>query len=66
MVRAMNDVAHAMGKQTVAEYVESKECLDKLKEIGVDFVQGFYIGKPGAINLTHPIRSSTPVKLVTA
>jgi len=46
MVRSMNDIAHALGKLTVAEYVDSEETFLRLKELGVDFVQGFHTGKP--------------------
>jgi diguanylate cyclase (GGDEF)-like protein/PAS domain S-box-containing protein len=46
MVQSMNQVAHALGKQTIAEYVESAETLALLKDYGVDFAQGNFIGKP--------------------
>ena len=46
MVKAINDMAHAMGKQTIAEFVEDKEILEKLVALGVDYVQGFGIAKP--------------------
>ncbi len=46
MVRSMNDIAHAMGKTTIAEYVDSEECIAILQEIGVDYAQGFHIGMP--------------------
>ncbi len=46
MVTAINQVAHALNKKTVAEYVENIETLLALREIGVDFVQGNYLGKP--------------------
>ncbi len=46
MVRSMNDIAHALGKLTVAEYVDSEETYLRLRELGVDFVQGFHTGKP--------------------
>ncbi|VAW73226.1 diguanylate cyclase/phosphodiesterase (GGDEF & EAL domains) with PAS/PAC sensor(s) [hydrothermal vent metagenome] len=46
MVTAINQVAHALNKKTVAEYVENRETLFALREIGVDFVQGNYLGKP--------------------
>ena len=46
MVRSINDVGHVMGKYTIAEYVENDEILSKLRIIGVDFVQGFGIGRP--------------------
>jgi len=46
MVRSINEVGHTMGLQTIAEYVENDEILNKIKEIGVDFVQGYGIAKP--------------------
>ena len=46
MVKAINDMAHAMGKQTIAEFVEDKEILEKLIALGVDYVQGFGIAQP--------------------
>ena len=46
MVQSMNQVAHALGKVTIAEYVESAETLQLLKEYGVDFAQGNFIGRP--------------------
>ena len=45
-VKSMNDIAHAMGKKTIAEFVETQACLDKLKEIGVDYAQGYLLGRP--------------------
>ena len=46
IVTAMNDVAHSLGRYTVAEYVESPEILRLLKICGVDRVQGHYISAP--------------------
>jgi len=46
MVSAINNIGHVMGLKTIAEFVESPAILPKLEEIGVDFVQGNYIGKP--------------------
>jgi diguanylate cyclase (GGDEF)-like protein/PAS domain S-box-containing protein len=46
IVTAMNDVAHSLGRYTVAEYVESPEVLRLLKICGVDMVQGNYISRP--------------------
>jgi len=42
----MNDVAHSLGRYTVAEYVESPEIVRLLKICGVDKVQGNYISVP--------------------
>ena len=49
MVKSMNEIAHAMGKKTVAEFVESERVLDMLRAIGVDYVQGFLTGRPELI-----------------
>ncbi len=46
MVKSINEIAHFMGKRTVAEFVESNAVLDTLREIGVDFAQGYCIGEP--------------------
>ncbi len=46
IVTAMNDVAHSLGRYTVAEYVESPEIVRLLKICGVDKVQGNYISMP--------------------
>lgn len=46
MVRSITDIGHVMGKKVVAESVESLEAMEKLRLIGVDFVQGFAVGMP--------------------
>ncbi len=46
MVKSMNEIAHVMGKQTIAEFVENAAVLSLLQEIGVDYIQGYYTGKP--------------------
>jgi EAL domain-containing protein (putative c-di-GMP-specific phosphodiesterase class I) len=46
IVRSINEVAHFMGKQTIAEYVENPEIRDRLLEMGVDYVQGYVVGRP--------------------
>lgn len=46
MVRSINQISHSLGKKTVAEFVESKEILEQIRLIGVDYAQGYYLGKP--------------------
>ncbi len=46
MVRSINEIGHVMGMRTIAEFVENDAILNKLKEIGVDFAQGYGIAKP--------------------
>ncbi|MCW8894695.1 MAG: EAL domain-containing protein [Sulfurimonas sp.] len=38
--------ASNLGLKTIAEFVEDKDSLDLLEKMGVDFIQGYYIGKP--------------------
>ena len=45
VVKSINEIGHFMGKKTIAEYVEDDEILEILREIGVDFAQGYGIGK---------------------
>lgn len=47
-VKAITDVARGMGIKTVAEFVEDEETLSYLRECGVDFAQGYLIGRPAA------------------
>ena len=46
MVKAMNEIAHALGKKTIAEFVENEECFRLLAEFGVDYGQGYHLGRP--------------------
>jgi diguanylate cyclase (GGDEF)-like protein/PAS domain S-box-containing protein len=46
MVKSINDMGHVLGKQTIAEFVENRAILDKLREIGVDYAQGYGISSP--------------------
>jgi len=46
IVASINDIAHSLGKQTVAEFVESREILAMLHQQGVDYAQGHYIASP--------------------
>ena len=46
LVRAINEVGKTLGKATVAEFVENDEVRARLAELGVDFVQGYGIGRP--------------------
>ena len=49
MVEAIHNIGHVMGKQTIAEFVENDAIADVLREIGVDFVQGFGVEKPSLL-----------------
>jgi diguanylate cyclase (GGDEF)-like protein/PAS domain S-box-containing protein len=46
VVKAIVDIAHSLGKMTIAEGVEDAATLAALKQRGVDYAQGFYLGRP--------------------
>ena len=50
MVKSMNDIGHSLGLKTVAEYVESPEILEALRDIGVDYAQGYAVHRPCRID----------------
>ncbi len=49
MVHAINYVAHVMGMKTIAEFVDSGDSLQALRNLSVDYAQGYAIGKPHAL-----------------
>ncbi|MBH0012958.1 EAL domain-containing protein [Pseudoalteromonas sp. NZS100_1] len=46
LVKAINDISRSLDKRSVAEYVENEEIFFALKEIGVDYGQGYFIARP--------------------
>ncbi|MDP3087354.1 MAG: EAL domain-containing protein [Methylotenera sp.] len=46
MVESINNVGHVMGIHTIAEFAENEEVISILKEIGVDYAQGYGVAKP--------------------
>jgi EAL domain-containing protein (putative c-di-GMP-specific phosphodiesterase class I) len=55
MVEAICHVGRTLGIHTIAERVESAEVLASLRELGVDYVQGFYLGRPEPLPGVRPI-----------
>jgi len=50
IIKTIINFAKELDVKTIAEYVSSKEIYDKVKLLGVDYAQGYYIGKPLPIN----------------
>ncbi len=48
IVKTIVNFASNLGLKTIAEFVEDRDSLELLEKMGVDFVQGYYIGKPGS------------------
>ena len=46
MVRHIHNMANEFGLKTIGEFVEDEAALEVLKEIGVDFCQGYHLGRP--------------------
>lgn len=59
MVRLIGEIGREAGMKTIAEYVQDDSAFDLLGRLGIDYAQGYYIGRPTAT----PIRKSMPVSL---
>ena len=51
MVDAINDIGHSMNISTIAEFVEDEETLHAVREIGIDYAQGYGIARPVPIEI---------------
>jgi EAL domain-containing protein (putative c-di-GMP-specific phosphodiesterase class I) len=49
IVKSMVSMAKVLNIKTIAEFVESEEILDIVKECGIDYAQGYFIGKPNSV-----------------
>ena len=56
MVASINTIGHEMGLQTVAEFVESEAILEQLRELGVDYAQGYHLGRPQPLSELDGVR----------
>ncbi len=61
LVRSMNDVAHLLGKETIAEYVESSAIWQLLRDMGVDYAQGWHTGRPQLASKVQASLAEAPV-----
>ena len=59
MVKAINEVGHAMDIKTIAEFVVNQQVMDILQDMGVDYGQGYHIGKPQLLNKPLATANST-------
>jgi EAL domain-containing protein (putative c-di-GMP-specific phosphodiesterase class I) len=56
LVKAIVNLAEGFGQKTIAEGVEDAETLELLREYGVDFAQGYYIGRPAPLDSEVGVR----------
>ncbi|WP_110667335.1 EAL domain-containing protein [Salinicola halophilus] len=52
IVKAIVEIARGLGKSTVAEFVDRAEIVEMLRAYGVNYAQGYWIGRPAPINAT--------------
>jgi len=50
MVQCINRIAHTLGIKTIAEYVENEALLERLRELGTDYAQGYAIARPAPLD----------------
>jgi diguanylate cyclase (GGDEF)-like protein len=62
LVAAINQVGHALGITTVAEYAHSTAIVDRLRQLGVDCAQGYAFGAPMPME-DMPLQSGSPVRM---
>jgi len=61
MVKSVTEIAHFMQRRVVAEFVEDQATADVLKGVGVDFIQGYHIGRPLPL---RELTASLPVPVI--
>jgi EAL domain-containing protein (putative c-di-GMP-specific phosphodiesterase class I) len=49
VVKSVVDLVRSLGKKTIAEFVQDEDTLSLLRDYGIDYAQGFHIGKPGPL-----------------
>ena len=63
-VKAIVEIAHGLGKKTIAEFVGDEQTLRLLARYGVDFAQGYHVGKPAGVSELWPevVMEDTPTE----
>ena len=58
MVKSIIHIGHSMGLKTIAEYVENDALINILRELGIDFIQGYGVAKPVSIENLLPLKTN--------
>ncbi|RMG29146.1 MAG: EAL domain-containing protein [Gammaproteobacteria bacterium] len=64
LVRSVNEVAHVLGMRTIAEFVETEAARIALRALGVDYLQGYYIGRPQPLDAVFATADGPILRLV--
>ncbi len=51
LVRSIVEIAHSLQVETIAEAVGDDRTIELLREVGVDYIQGFYVGEPRPVEI---------------
>jgi diguanylate cyclase (GGDEF)-like protein/PAS domain S-box-containing protein len=54
MVRSINEIGRLTGKQVIAEFAENPEIIETLRQLGVDYAQGYGIAQPSRLSKSPP------------
>ena len=49
-MQSIVDIARGLGKKTIAEFVGDQPTVDLLRDYGVDYAQGFFVGRPKPVS----------------
>lgn len=66
VIHAINAIAHSVGKRTTAEYVDRPELIKPLREAGVDYLQGYYVGRPLEALPKAPLETARSMEIPVA
>jgi PAS domain S-box-containing protein len=62
VVKSVVDLARGLGAETIAEYVEDPGSMQRLTDLGVDFAQGFHLGRPVPVAQVLPETRRSPAR----
>jgi len=66
VVKSVVDIARGLGKRTIAEFVGDAETMRLLEEYGVDYAQGFYVGKPQPLEALDVVQLAFATEMVSS
>ncbi|GIU20486.1 cyclic di-GMP phosphodiesterase PdeB [Shewanella colwelliana] len=64
IVNSIHDVCRVMGIETVAEFVENQDIIDRLESIGINYAQGYAIGRPQSLDTYTQRNIQQPERLL--
>ncbi len=65
MVKSINEVGQVMGISTIAEFAVSESVIQKLKEVGVDYAQGYAIARPAPLTSIQIDHKAIPMTIIS-